>query len=776
MYLSILPLGKCVLLFIPLIALGWLWKNSRYRAIFRAWGLATVYSLILLPAHLTNNTAAQTQALLHIFLEMVFIGFALFLSRIRPYRERQTTEERRPPNNLRLFLAFTTAALFTYPWLAWGSLGSQLDSVLQLLTGLLFGIAAAVILDKHLFLPLLQTSSNDVANFLLGGFSAGTILLIMASGMGFAFSVMQLVLMICLPPLSWTLVGLILFGRRGSRETSWAPMAVLIGLAGAAPIVFFDADELALIINTTTGEIMGWAFKAARVSLVTGFGLGFIFLLLTIITNKDDGESQIIRLSRKSQWRPRLVAFSLMSAVVAWLFGGLIYFTIGQPGFYGEGLFVILKDQADVSATSDFTDIIERRTHVYNTLVEHADTTQASLRQSLDRLQIEYTPYYLINAIEIQAGPLLRLWLSLRPDVDRILDNPWMRPLPADPPTGTGWESAPTEPSWNLTLIRADRVWEDLGVTGEGIIIGQSDSGVEGDHPELFKSYRGWDETTRTAVHDYNWFDPWYGSTQPVDIGGHGTHTLGIIVGQNTGVAPGANWYGCVNLARNLGNPAFYLDCMQFMLAPFPLDGDPFTDGDPARGAHVTNNSWGCPEIEGCDPDALRYGVRALRAAGVFVVASAGNDGPGCGSLNTPLPIYAEAFAVGAIDQFSQLTSFSSVGPVTVDGSQRTKPDIIAPGEGVLSALPDNTYGSYSGTSMAGPHVVGVVALMWSANPSLIGDIDRTEEILSQTAKTYSGLLPECPGARAVPSTAVGYGVLDAFAAVQMALQDGTHK
>ena len=109
-----------------------------------------------------------------------------------------------------------------------------------------------------------------------------------------------------------------------------------------------------------------------------------------------------------------------------------------------------------------------------------------------------------------------------------------------------------------------------------------------------------------TEGDDYNWFDPWNGKPSPYDDGGHGTHTLGTIVGQNgIGIAPDATWFACANLNRNLANPALYLDCMQFMLAPFPQDGDPFTDGDPTRAADVLNNSWGCPELEGCDPNAL---------------------------------------------------------------------------------------------------------------------------------------------------------------------------
>jgi subtilisin family serine protease len=139
--------------------------------------------------------------------------------------------------------------------------------------------------------------------------------------------------------------------------------------------------------------------------------------------------------------------------------------------------------------------------------------------------------------------------------------------------------------------------------------------------------------------------------------------------------------------------------------------------------------------VEGCVPNALLPAVRALRDAGVFVVVSAGNDGPGCSTIADSLSLYDDVFSVGAVNQFGRLADFSSRGPVTADGSGRVKPNISAPGVDVYSALPGGTYGENSGTSMAGPYVVGVVALMWSANPKLIGDIERTEEIIRETAK-----------------------------------------
>jgi subtilisin family serine protease len=325
-----------------------------------------------------------------------------------------------------------------------------------------------------------------------------------------------------------------------------------------------------------------------------------------------------------------------------------------------------------------------------------------------------------------------------------------------------------------------------LGVRGAGIIVGESDSGVEWTHEELVDGYLG-----RDGDHDYHWFDPWYGSREPVDYGGHGTHTLGSVLGNRVGVAPDAEWIACANLTRNVGNPALYLACMQFMLAPFPLDGDPFADGDPTRGAHVLNNSWGCPpEYEGCDAESLRSAVAALEMAGVFVVASAGNSGPACSTVADPIAMFGEAFSVGALDEQGNLAPFSSRGPVRLDGSGRIKPDIAAPGVDVLSAYPNNSYELASGTSMAGPHVAGVVALLWSANPALLGDVAATRALLTRSATPFTGGIggggepfaaePATPVAvtpcvateelATTPNTWAGYGIVNAYAAVSAAV------
>ena len=113
--------------------------------------------------------------------------------------------------------------------------------------------------------------------------------------------------------------------------------------------------------------------------------------------------------------------------------------------------------------------------------------------------------------------------------------------------------------------------------------------------------------------------------------------------------------------------------------------------------------------------------VENTQAAGIFVEASAGNAGPNCSTVQDPPAIYAASYSTGAlITGTNQVVGFSSRGPVTLDGSGRIKPDIVAPGASTRSSTnaSDSSYASFQGTSMAGPHVVGVVALLWQAVPA----------------------------------------------------------
>ena len=471
------------------------------------------------------------------------------------------------------------------------------------------------------------------------------------------------------------------------------------------------------------------------------------------------------------KWLPRLERWPLIPAIGSGLTFVMIivlYLTLGEPGLKPEVFFAVMADQADTSAAQDIASREERVTYVYDTLTRHALDTQADLRDFLDAHGAVYTPYYLVNGLEIETyNPFLRWQIARRADVARVLNSPHARPLPRTFKSGINVIPATVtspELAWGVDASDAEVVWDTLGITGEGIIVGQADSGVDWMHPALHDQYMGSD-----GNHDYTWFDPWESTTEPTDSGGHGTHTLGTVLGKGgIGMAPGAQWIACRNLARNLGNPAYYLDCMQFLFAPFPQNGDPLTEGDPLRGAHVTNNSWGCPPEEGCDGLTLPIATQHLRDAGQMMVVSAGNSGPTCNTVDSPA-LADSVLSVGAYLQGGDATSFSSRGPVEVDGSDRTKPDISAPGMNILSSVPGGGYGTSAGTSMAGPHVTGLVALLWSANPDLIGDIDATEQIIFATADEHT-TSDQCGPGSADPNNVYGYGLMDADQAVEAAL------
>lgn len=730
-------------LLLALLPFALWWRAPRYRAAFRAWVGAALFVLLLAPARLFSGATPQ---LLLSAQSMFALLFALFLW-LTTGRGNPLT---RAASNA-VALAVGAGIFLALPWLAWGALGSATDVALGILNALAFALAATLLLARVWLRGMARDSRGVGWDITLGGFVTGALLLMMGSAIGFNGT--QLWFMLSLAALGWLAMALVYTNFQIARRWNEPALLALCAIVAAAPMLFLDPKAGVLVAALGDGEVLVYVMGATAWMVWGAWALGALCFFLR---------------NRLGVWES--ARFAWLGASAAAAIGLLIYFGIGQPGLYGDQVFVILKNQADVTAVKNSVTYGERRALAYQTLTAHAAQTQAPLRATLDGFAIPYTPYYLVNALQVDADYWL-VWLLTRDAaIDRILPAPTMRPLPAKPGLARGEAtSAPTEPAWNLTLIGADRVWKDFNARGQGIVVGQADSGVDGAHPELAAQYRG-----RDGNNAYNWLDPWYHTLNPTDIGGHGTHTLGSILGKHVGVAPEAEWIGCVNLARNLANPGLYLTCMQFLFAPYPQNGDALRDGDATRGAMVLNNSWGCPETEGCDANALLPAVRALREAGVFVVASAGNDGPGCSSVQNPIALYDDVFSVGAVNRNRRIADFSSRGPVLADGSGRIKPDIAAPGVAVYSSMPDGTYAENSGTSMAGPHVVGVVALIWSANPKLIGDIDATKEILRATAQprafTADGDTLVCGDPNAIPNDFFGYGIVDAYAAVQRAL------
>ncbi|MEU1749417.1 S8 family serine peptidase [Micromonospora arida] len=651
-------------------------------------------------------------------------------------------------------LAVAAGLALLLPWAWLGALGGLLETVLALLAAAALGVLAATLLDAPFWSPFAVGRPPRPARLVLvGGLVAGVALLLLAAGTGQSGA--QLPALLTVPPVGFALAALWAATwrpttdpaeaiRAGATATGW-----LVGLAALGPLAFTDPEEISLLL-VGTRDIPFWVATAA--------GVGLAVAVLVAI-------GYAVLLARPAARTPnRRVA--AVAAVVLLVAFGVVDLGPGQPGLYGERLFVVLRTQADLSdlpaAAPGRAGRDARAAEVYRRLVTTAEQSQGDLLRGLNRLRLDPVSYYLVNAIEVDGGPAVRAWLDRRPEVARVLVSQRLRPLPAPAGQNRGSAPKPTGPEWNIRQIGADRVWSQLRVTGAGIVVGSSDSGVDGTHPALRAGFRGGDDS---------WYDPWDDTRSPTDQGGHGTHTVGSAVGRDgIGVAPDAQWVGCVNLDRNLGSPAHYLDCLQFMLAPFPAGGDPFTDGRPERAPQVLTNSWGCPPIEGCDQRVLRPATAALDAAGIFVVAAAGNTGPWCASIDDPPAPYPDVLTVGAVDSQRRVAEFSSRGPVP-GGSG--KPDVLAPGVEVVSAMPGGTYAALDGTSMATPQVAGVVALMWSANPALVGDVTRTRQILRDTATaatpTYRSDSPS--DACGAPSNVTGAGQVDAYAAVRAAQQ-----
>jgi len=467
-------------------------------------------------------------------------------------------------------------------------------------------------------------------------------------------------------------------------------------------------------------------------------------------------------------------------------------------------LLVVLREQVEPKAALARANLrsanrATKATFLYKELTTTAQRTQASLRSWLDQQGISYRAFYLVNMLEIEADAPLVDALRQRPEVDRLIANPLidqgLHTLPQAPlftVVGANEAEATLARPYGLDFTQAPEVWA-LGYTGQGIILASQDTGVEWDHPALKAAYRGviTDTTTTTITHIYNWFDAWgtvgrpgrcaNDPQVPCDDDGHGTHTVGTMLGDATvisdtvlGMAPDAKWIGCRNMNKGVGTPASYTACFEFFLAPYPQGGNPATDGRPALAPHIINNSWGCPPSEGCDAASLQQIVETVRAAGQMIVASAGNNGSGCGTVEDPIAIYDAVFSVGAHNSSGTIASFSSRGVVTVDGSSRPKPDISAPGVGVRSTWVNAGFNTIQGTSMASPHVAGAAALLWSAVPTLIGDIDMTEQVLIKSATPEP--FNQCgEGSSPItPNNTYGYGRLNILAAVQLAQQPGT--
>ncbi len=423
---------------------------------------------------------------------------------------------------------------------------------------------------------------------------------------------------------------------------------------------------------------------------------------------------------------------------------------------------------------------LEIRSSVVTALRSEAQTSQYELNEYLKKQEKagnakNIKSFYIVNGMAVTATKEVMEQIAIMPGVDKILPNetrqliqpasktPASSSLKLDGGSGTAVAEPKAETSsveWNIAKINAPQVW-DMGIDGAGTVVASIDTGVQWNHPALKEQYRGYNPANPDAPsHAYNWFDATSGNgATPYDDQGHGSHVTGTMVGaepngtNQIGVAPGAKWIAVKAFTAAGGSDVDLLEAGEWILAPKDAEGNPH----PEQAPDVVNNSWGGGS--GMD-EWYRPMVQAWKAAEIFPEFSAGNttlsNPGGPGSVANPAN-YPESFATGATDINNNLASFSLRGPSPYG---ELKPDISAPGVNIRSSVPGSGYeGGWNGTSMAGPHVAAVVALLKQVNASLT--VDEIEQILESTATPLTN--NEYPES---PNHGFGHGLVNAFDAV----------
>ena len=274
---------------------------------------------------------------------------------------------------------------------------------------------------------------------------------------------------------------------------------------------------------------------------------------------------------------------------------------------------------------------------------------------------------------------------------------------------------------WGVNLVNAPEAWA-RGYTGQGVVVAVLDTGVDRNHADLAGNIwtnageianDGLDNDGNGYVDDVYGWNFANGNNNTLDGNRHGTHVAGTI-------AAGNNGFGATGVAYN----------SRIMPVKVLSDSGSGSYSGVAQGiryavdngADVINMSLGGGSTDSAVQSALQY----ASSRGVIVVMAAGNAGaaqPGYPASSAT----SWGLAVGAVDSSNQMASFSNRA-----GSNSSMRYVTAPGVQVYSTLPNGGYGFLSGTSMAAPHVAGVVALMLSANPNLTDA--QVRQIITATA------------------------------------------
>ena len=372
--------------------------------------------------------------------------------------------------------------------------------------------------------------------------------------------------------------------------------------------------------------------------------------------------------------------------------------------------------------------------------------------------------FWLDNLVLVQAPRDVIDEIARRPDVTEVFENFTVTLPPKEPGDGI-MRTHQAQPWDNIAHIGAKQVWQSYGLTGSGVRVGGLDTGVDISHPDIAGKMVTNNPADPTYPGGWAEFDANGNAipgSVPHDSDQHGTHTTGTMIGGSAsgfaiGVAPAASLMHGLVIPAGSGSFAQVVGGMEWIIDP---DNNPLTDD----GADVVNMSLGAT---GTHTQTV-VPTDNMVAAGVFPSFSIGNSGPGASTTGSPGNV-PSAFGVGATDNADVIASFSSRGPVTWNFppyvGTYTKPDISAPGVQIFSSVPGGEWQwsgagfTWSGTSMAAPHVSGTVALMRQANPGIT--VAEIKQILAQTSLDL--------GAAGMDNN-YGWGRVNAFAAVSAAL------
>jgi len=390
--------------------------------------------------------------------------------------------------------------------------------------------------------------------------------------------------------------------------------------------------------------------------------------------------------------------------------------------------------------------------YVKDSLAAHAQAVQSRVLTSLSTSGLEYKSYWVSNKIFVHGASLAEVEkLATFPEVSEIREEKILHII--EGLDGYASDAAPRN-EWGIVNIQAPDAWA-MNYRGQGVVVGTIDTGARATHEALESNWRS----------EYGWFDPYNGIAAPNDLVGHGTHVAGTIAGKTQiGVAPDAQFIACKGCSTSSCTEEALTGCGEWMVCPTLPDG---SAEDCNQAPHIVSNSWG-----GGQGDTFYNGViEAWQGAGIIPVFAMGNAGPLCSTANSPGD-QDGVIAVGSTTAANGCSSFSSKGPAVAGGSLEMKPDVCAPGTDIRSSYHtgDAAYYSMSGTSMATPHVSGVVALMLSANPDLT--FDQVYSIITKNADTdLATTTVACDDTTVFPNEAYGHGKVNCLKVVQAALK-----